>query len=81
MLKGNNLIWKSRQTTDYRENSQCCNICLSTIGCYGNINTDIRVMVTFYTFLFFIYMLPRKFKDPTLNSMPNWRDWVILGNI
>ena len=25
MLKGNNLIWKSRQTTDSRENSQCCN--------------------------------------------------------
>ena len=39
--------------------------------CHGNI----------YTFLYFINMLPRKFKDPTLNSMTNWRDWVILENI
>ena len=61
MLKGNNLIWKSRQTTDKKENFQCCNICLSTVGCYGNINIGIRVMVTLHTLLTCYHV---KFKDP-----------------
>ena len=80
MLKGNNLIWKSRQTTikgkfpvlQYMPvNKRLLWKHKHWQTCHGNI----------YIFLYFIDMLPRKFKDPALNSMTNWSDWVIVENI